>query len=198
MAGELANVLVKPIRDFERERADGSVTLDSFAAEQTPEPDWENKDKGRSANSVINTSLVHLYRYAKLYAKAAIADTCFSTPDDFIYLLNLINVGQMTKSALIRLNVHEKSAGMQIVNRLIRSGLAEQNAMVNNKKSQLISITPLGKTCIDKCMEKIKVASSLVTDPLSESEKLQLIHLLQKLEVFHDNKLDKNLSAVKL
>ena len=36
------------------------------------EPEREGKSKGRSADSLINTSLVHLYRYAKLQAKTAV------------------------------------------------------------------------------------------------------------------------------
>ena len=72
------------------------------------EPEWEGKSKGRSPDSAINTSLVHLYRYAKLQAKSAIADTDFSTPDDFIYLITLMSFGSMSKTALIKMNVHEK------------------------------------------------------------------------------------------
>ena len=160
---------------------------------QFAEPDWENKSKGRSADSVINTSLVHLYRYAKLYSKAAIVDTSFSTPDDFIYLLSLVSKGSMTKSALIRHNVHEKSPGMQIVNRLIGNGFVEQYAMENNKKSQMISITALGKKVLEDSMTNVKTASNNVTEPLVEDEKLLLISLLQKLELFHEAKLSKNL-----
>lgn len=160
------------------------------------EPTWENKSKGRSADSVINTSLVHLYRYAKLYAKAAIVGTSFSTPDDFIYLLCLVSRGSMTKSALIRLNVHEKSPGMQIVNRLIGNGFVEQYAMKNNKKSQMISITTLGEKMLEESMSNVKTASNNVTEPLDDDEKFLLISLLQKLELFHETKLSKNLTPV--
>ena len=33
------------------------------------EPDWEGKENGRSAESVINTLIVHMNRYAKSYSK---------------------------------------------------------------------------------------------------------------------------------
>src|SRR5690606_20633496 len=50
------------------------------------EPDWEGKELGRSAESVINTLIVHMNRYAKTYSKSAIFGSDFSTQEDFIYL----------------------------------------------------------------------------------------------------------------
>ena len=152
------------------------------------EPEWEGKVNGRSADSVINTSLVHLNRYAKLQAKAAIANTSFSTPDDFIYLINLVTFGSMTKTALIKKNVHEKSAGIQIVNRLINSGLAEQSATDTDKRNRMIHITEKGTQLLQESMENIKKASRNVTEPLSYVEKMDLVRLLLKLENFHEQK----------
>lgn len=152
------------------------------------EPEWEGKSNGRSADSVINTSLVHLYRYAKLNSKAAIANTSFSTPDEFIYLISLVSFGSMSKTALIRLNVHEKSAGMQIVNRLVNNGLVEQAALDSDKRNRMIHITSKGTQLLNESMQNIKKASSDVTEPLSYLEKMDLIRLLTKLESFHESK----------
>ena len=77
------------------------------------EPDWEGKENGRSAESVISTLLVHLNRYAKTYSKAALHDSDFSTQEDFIYLINLKAFGAMTKMELIKKNIQEKPVGMQ-------------------------------------------------------------------------------------
>ncbi|MBC8988145.1 winged helix-turn-helix transcriptional regulator [Pedobacter sp. N36a] len=151
-------------------------------------PEWEGKSKGRSADSVINTSLVHLSRYAKLQGKAAIANTAFSTPDDFIYLISLVAFGSMTKTALIKLNVHEKSAGIQIINRLISMGLAEQTTIDADKRNRMIHITSKGSQLLNENMENIRAATKNVTEPLSQEEKIQLIKLLTKLEDFHEAK----------
>ena len=155
------------------------------------EPEWEGKLKGRSVDSVINTSLVHLYRYAKLQAKVAIAGTSFSTPDDFIYLISLVSFGSLTKTALIKLNVHEKSAGIQIINRLINNGLVEQSATELDKRNRMIHITAKGTQLLTESMQNIKQASMNVTEPLCYGEKLDLIKLLQKLENFHELKLQR-------
>ncbi|TDO22543.1 MarR family winged helix-turn-helix transcriptional regulator [Pedobacter duraquae] len=161
----------------------GSKTIDAHS-----EPEWSGKASGRSADSVINTSLVHLYRYAKSHAKTAIIESSFSTPDDFIYLINLVSLGSMTKTALIKLNVHEKSAGMQIVNRLINNGLVEQEAMENDKRNRMIHITANGRQLLNERMHEIRKASSRVTEPLNIQEKMDLIRLFSKLEDFHASK----------
>lgn len=152
------------------------------------EPDWKGKSEGRSADSIINTSLVHLYRYAKLQAKAVIADTEFSTPDDFIYLITLTSFGSMTKTGLIRLNVHDKSAGMQIINRLISRGLVEQTEHTDDKRNRMIHISPRGTKLLNESMDKIRTATRNVTEPLTHLEKMDLIRLLSKLESFHEAK----------
>jgi len=147
--------------------------------------DWDGKEKGRSADSVINTSLVHLYRYAKLHAKAAIAGSAFSTPDEFIYLITLASAGSMSKAALIRANIHEKATGTLIINRLLKKGLALQQSTDKDKRSRIIHITPEGSRHLKESIADIKLASANVTRPLSDSEKMDLIRLLLKLEDFH-------------
>jgi len=151
----------------------------------TTEPEWDGKARGRSADSVINTSLVHLYRYARLHAKAAIAESGFSTPDEFIYLISLASGGSMGKTALIRQNIHEKATGTLIVNRLLKKGLAEQQTTDSDKRSRIIHITAKGAQELNNSIENIKIASANVTEPLSAPEKMDLIALLLKLEDFH-------------
>ncbi|PRY54455.1 DNA-binding MarR family transcriptional regulator [Arcticibacter pallidicorallinus] len=162
--------------------------LQKNGARTLEEPEWEGKSKGRSADSVINTSLVHLFRYAKLQAKSAIIDTEFSTPDDFIYLITLMSFGSMSKTALIKMNVHEKSAGIQIVNRLIKSGLVEQTGHSGDKRNKIIHITPKGTELLNQNMQNIRIATRNVTEPLTYQEKMDLIRLLSKLEDFHESK----------
>lgn len=162
------------------------------------EPDWEGKENGRSAESVINTLIVHLNRYAKNYSKSAILGSDFSTQEDFIYLINLKAFGEMTKMDLIKKNVHEKPAGMQIINRLINLGWVEQRDSKIDKRSKVISVTPNGLTALENQMDKIRQATTIVTGNLSQNEKMELIRLLNKLDDFHQPIYDKNIETENL
>lgn len=158
------------------------------------EPDWEGKTNGRSIESVINTSLVHLFRYAKLYSKLAVNDSPFSTIDEVVFLLNISHFGSMPKTALIDLNIHEKSTGIQIINRLLEKGFISEEINELDKRSRTVGITLLGKTALDKNMDKVRQASKLVVANLNQYEKLQLAGLLQKLEVFHKHRYKEGIS----
>ena len=148
-------------------------------------PQWEGKDKGRSPESVISTLLVHMNRFAKSYSRAAIAGSEFSTQEDFIYLINLKAFGEMTKMDLIKKNVHEKSAGILIISRLINNGWVVQEDSTTDKRTKIIKITDKGIEVLDQQMDKIRKATKIVCGDLSETEKMQLINLLNKLNDFH-------------
>ena len=159
------------------------------------EPNWEGKENGRSAESVINTLIVHLNRYAKSYSKSAIFGSNFSTQEDFIYLINLKAFGEMSKMDLIKKNVHEKPVGMQIINRLINQGWIEQRNSKTDKRSKVISISETGLQALGNQMDKIRQATSIVTGNLSQKEKMELIRLLNKLDDFHQQIYDRNIET---
>lgn len=162
------------------------------------EPNWEGKENGRSAESVINTLIVHLNRYAKSYSKSAIFGSNFSTQEDFTYLINLKAFGEMSKMDLIKKNVHEKPVGMQIINRLINQGWIEQRKSKTDKRSKVISISETGLQALGNQMDKIRQATSIVTGNLSQNEKMELIRLLSKLDDFHQQIYDKNIDTENL
>jgi hypothetical protein len=149
------------------------------------EPIWDGKEYGRTPESVISTLLVHLNRYAKTYSKSAISDSEFNTQEEFIYLINLKSFGAMTKMELIKKNVQDKSAGILIINRLIKQGWVEQTDSVKDKRTKVITITEKGLQTLDLQMDKIRSATNIVTGNLNYSEKLELIKILDKLEKFH-------------
>ena len=157
------------------------------------EPNWEGKEKGRSAESVISTLIVHLNRYAKSYSKSAIFGSNFSTQEDFIYLINLKAFGVMTKMDLIKKNVHEKPAGMQIINRLIAQGWINQTDSEIDKRSKVLKISNTGLQVLENQMDKIRKATEIVTGDLTYNEKMELIRLLNKLNDFHQPIYDKNI-----
>lgn len=159
---------------------------EQFQHERTAAPvTWEGIENGRTADSVINTLIVHMNRYAKSYSKSAIHNSDFSTQEDFIYLINLKAFGAMTKMDLIKKNVHEKPVGIQIINRLLAQGWIEQSDSPTDKRSKVIAVTTLGLDALEKQMPKIRQATQIVTGDLTATEKNELIRLLNKLNDFH-------------
>lgn len=162
------------------------------------EPYWEGKENGRSPESVINTLIVHLNRYAKTYSKSAIYGSDFSTQEEFIYLINLKAFGAMTKMELIKKNIQDKPVGMQIINRLLKHGWIEQVDSEEDKRSKVISITEKGKIALEEQMDKIRKATQIVVADLTYPEKMELIRLLKKLDHFHQPIFHRNLQPQEL
>lgn len=162
------------------------------------EPEWEGKENGRSPESIINTLVVHMNRYAKSYSKSAIHDSEFSTQEDFIYLINLKAFGGMTKMELIKKNIQEKPVGMQIINRLIAHRWVKQTNSKIDKRSKIIEITMPGLKALENQMAKIRQATQIVTGNLTYEEKMELIRLLKKLDDFHHPIFCENIESSKL
>lgn len=192
------------VQQFELENHNSTTNIDGFkkwvihGSQNDYEPDWEGKKNGRSAESVINTLIVHMNRYAKYYSKSAIYGSDFSSQEEFIYLINLKASGPMSKIDLIRKNVHEKPVGMQIINRLITQKWVHQTGSETDKRRKVISVTQKGLEILEKQMNKIRQATTIVTGDLTHSEKMELIRLLTRLNAFHQPFYDKNIEPQKL
>lgn len=156
------------------------------AGSGSEDPDWIGKESGRSSDSIINTLLIRMGKYAKSYSRS-IGSSVFSSQDDFIYLISLKTMGAMTKMDLIRHNVHEKSPGILIINRLIRNGWAVQTVSPQDKRTKHIQITEKGLAVLEEHMDEIRKASRVVVGNLNHSEQMLLIAILSKLDEFHDS-----------
>src|SRR5690606_27022602 len=137
------------------------------------EPSWDGKEKGRSADSVINTLIVHMNRYAKSYSKSAIYGSPFSSQEDFIYLINLKAFGEMTKMDLIKKNVHYMPRGMKTIKPLTRQGWLSQKASEDDKGSKVISISEKGLELLAVQTVTIRQATEIVTGDLTHPEKME-------------------------
>lgn len=194
---DLIKEVLKLVQEFDKQNQEGiqySNDVDGFkhwlaesvAIEKVKtEPNWEGKEFGRSPESVINTLIVHMNRYARNYSKSVIYNSEFSTQEDFIYLINLKAFGAMCKMDLIKKNVQEKSVGMQIINRLIRQGWVEQTDSDVDKRSKLLNINAKGLQALEMLTDKVRRASKIVAGDLADVEKMKLIELLTKLNDFH-------------
>ncbi len=186
----LENIYPDDIEGFKR-----WINVKYNSQEMETEPYWEGKESGRSAESVISTLIVHMNRYAKSYSKSAIYGSDFSSQEDFIYLINLKAFGEMTKMDLIKKNVHEKPAGMQIINRLISQGWVNQTDSEIDKRSKVLKISFKGLNVLENQMDRIRKATEIVTGDLNHPEKMELIKLLNKLNKFHQRIYYKNIET---
>ena len=186
--------ILKITEEFELNTTKKNASIDDFIKwiaqnkykEDISEPDWDGKENGRSPESIINTLIISMNRYAKFYSKSILQGSDFASQEDFIYLINLKALGSMSKMQLIKKNLQDKATGIQIINRLLKNEWIEQKSSIEDKRSHLIQITTKGKEYLELSMQKIRKATNIVAGDLDYQEKMQLIYLLNKLDKFHN------------
>jgi MarR family transcriptional regulator, lower aerobic nicotinate degradation pathway regulator len=183
---------------FEREKpAAEQQTLADFGAwlgQQFPQIAAQTDTESEQTDALgieIGSFVSYLYRYAKLYSKKALADTPLSTIDEFSYLVMLIEGPAPTKTELIDRNIHEKTTGIEILRRLINGGLIEQFDDPTDRRSQRLMLTERGRRLMFQILPRMTYVAKLIEGNLTIAEKKQLVFLLNKLHLFH-NQLFKN------
>lgn len=147
------------------------------------EPEMQAQGERRETGIAILVTFMH--RYAKMHARKIFIGSKISGIDDFSYLIVLVTHDRISKTELIRKNVHEKATGMEIIKRLINDKLVKQFDATEDKRSKLVSITAAGKEAVFKILHQLEDLSTLITADLSEQEKHQLQRILLKLDQFH-------------
>lgn len=144
-----------------------------------------NFETGETVEALLSQLIAFLYRYAKGYIKKALEDSSLITLDDFGYLAGIWQTDGCSKTEIIDMNIHEKTTGMEVIKRLINNGLIAQTDDANDRRSKRLSITEEGKGALFGTFDEMRKASLIIAGNLNEIEKMQLLHLLQKLHFFH-------------
>lgn len=133
----------------------------------------------------IGRLFIFMSRYAKSYIKKALDGTPLQSAEDFTALAILLTHTELSKSQLISYNLQEKTSGTEVIRRLIVAGLVKQWDDVKDKRSRSIAITAAGRDLLYQVFLDMDHVGKVITGKLTDSEKLTLQYLLQKLETFH-------------
>jgi len=177
--------ILTPVADFsawlQNEMARDVRIKDTRAGHEHAESTRRSED----VRTTISKMVYMMYRYARFYTKKAMINSEINSLDDFALLVTLRTYKSVVKGELIKMFVLEKTTGIEIVNRLIRNGLAQQADSTHDKRSKEIAITEKGKKELNIIFAEMAKTSEIVTGSLDDKEQLELIRLLTKLDRFH-------------
>lgn len=209
---ELLKELIDKLGNYEQNASDKeALNIEGFVASLNPANDLDNLKNSiigktnpnilksphhieNNIERVIAQHLLLLNRYIKFYAKTAFAESNIRTLEEFSFLINVMQHERITKTELIRRNIIEKSSGIEIINRLIKSNMFIQVDNPEDQRSHLIQLTESGKFELYKIFNKMNTLGKIATGSLTDTEKEQLAMMLKKLDHFHyDNYNNKEL-----
>jgi DNA-binding MarR family transcriptional regulator len=127
-----------------------------------------------------------LYRYGRVYSRLALEETSLVSFDDFVYLATTHGYGPLSKTDLIQRNIHEKATGIDIIKRLVASGLLREDAHPHDRRSKLLSLTDAGRNLLFRLYPRMDQVAQMVAGNLTPDERHQLVTLLLKLDTFHN------------
>lgn len=137
-------------------------------------------------NAKISQLISLLYKYVRFYYKKGLKDSLLQTPEDFGFLATLAMYGDLRKKELIQKNTSEFTSGMEVIRRLERHELIMSFQDPNDKRARRVKITTKGQGAFFQALPILRNIGSIATGRLTESEKEQLLQLLQKLNHFHN------------
>lgn len=212
---ELLSALIEKLEDYESSQTDkDALSVEGFIRSIQQGPDLESLKNTvigpsnpalrnhphhieNNIERVIAQHLLVLNRYVKFYSKIAFADRRIKTLEEFSMLITVMHRQAITKSDLIRMNVIEKSSGIEIINRMIKSGLLMQVANPDDLRSHLVKLTEAGQMELYQVFGKMDTLGIIAAGELSVAEKEQLAVLLKKLDHFHyENYHNKSLKSL--
>lgn len=133
----------------------------------------------------VSILLTLLHRYVKQYTALALEECDLGSADEFSFAVVLMTYTSLSKTELIRINAFEKSSGMEIINRLVKRGWMEQFPGEDDKRTQRIRMTAVGRKKLLGVMHEMEKVGQIVAGNLSISERNSLHYLLRKLEHHH-------------
>lgn len=138
---------------------------------------------GQTIDTELAMMLTKVYRYGKGYIKKGLDGL---TADEFVYLAVLEHRPGQSKMQVIEENIQEKTTGMEVINRLLKKKWAAQKPDLEDRRKSKLFLTEEGRIKFISCLIPMFKAGKIIGGHLSIGEKKALLHLLQKLHVFHE------------
>ncbi len=142
-------------------------------------------EKVPAQDGLIAMFIAFMYRYAQYYSRRLFRDTPIYSFDDFGVLATLYPARSLRKVDILRQVILEKSSGNEVLKRMLREGLLEENENPSDARSKLISLSEKGTQAFEDIRSGIQRLSSHVTGNLTEDEKSSLLGMLFRLHEFH-------------
>jgi DNA-binding MarR family transcriptional regulator len=119
------------------------------------------------------------------YMKIALKDTSVKTLENFTFLASLHVHGECRKSEIINYAMIEFSTGIEILNRMIKSGMIKERIDPQDKRGRLLSLTEEGKKNLYACFKRNSMAKEILLQDVSEEDKKVCVLVLEPIHTRH-------------
>ena len=167
------------------------MTLESFLSyavsmRKSEQELEEEVNPNATDEAYIARMLSLIYRYGRGYTKKALqVSPCLQSEEEYTYLLCLMDGEAMSKGELHLRNGLERTTGSEMLRRLQKHGLIEEEIDPVDKRQRLVRITPRGRAELASIFPNLKLVAQIISAPLDERQKMFLKGVLVQLHKEH-------------
>ena len=126
----------------------------------------------------------------KTYSKIALKQLPGIELEWYFLLHTVKNAGEIRKTDVISFNLLlEPTTCIDILNRLIKSGLLNERIDPTDKRARLLTIADQGEVLLNQLQKLVGETNTMLYGHLDDNEKLSLIKLLKGIETTHSVRL---------
>ncbi|MBD0254837.1 MAG: winged helix DNA-binding protein [Cytophagales bacterium] len=144
-----------------------------------------DQPQGSFVAGYIAMLLGFMGQYATFYARRIFRRSVVYSLDDFGVLISLHPDRKLTKTETLKECRLEKSSGNEVLKRLLKQNLIRETDHPTDRRSKVIELTEQGREAFGRVWVPIARMSNVVAGDLTPEEQLLLLHLLRKLNRFH-------------
>lgn len=128
-----------------------------------------------------------LVNFIELWAKLAFKELPIRQFEDYTILYEVRKQKNPAKNELANLLVNEKSTAFEIIKRLIREGLLEEQLDTADRRIRRVSLTQQGQRVVAQASEQAYKVAQLLVGHATEEEVDDILRRFAELNVFHTN-----------
>lgn len=189
MAYKNIQLLIEYYAEFEKETGlDGMKHFSNWFSKKMNPVEMEKQTVGEMVNNTdqkILQGFAMLANHSKHYVKTATKDTPLSGWNDLLMLIVLSVAGPTRKTELIKYLIIDLSPGMEVIKRMLRHQLLEEEEDPTDGRAKLVKASKKGMTLVKEMKYKIHSIGKIIGGNLSNADKEELLPLLYKLAKFH-------------
>lgn len=132
--------------------------------------------------------LEYTSRIAKLndfYIKKFFADLPINNRLEYIFLHTVSQKESAKKTELINIHLVDYTTGMDIIKRLVNSGMLEEKPDESDKRAKLLIITDKGMSVLNQASKKISYENYMFLAGISTNKWKKTLPVLEEINYFH-------------
>jgi DNA-binding MarR family transcriptional regulator len=141
-----------------------TISVDAFCNyyQFRPSP----KNKARKTAFSLARRIGRIAAIQRTCIRLAFQDIPEIEPEWYYFLHSINEHKEVRKSEIISINLFlEPTTGIDILNRMIKAGLLDEEQDIYDKRSRLLRLTPKGEATLKKAQQQVKIVTDLLFSP---------------------------------